>query len=1084
MNVSRRGDENDSALTSQKNSNRTSESHTTPLERIHSLKALPDNTKETSPHDTQFKTDLRRLGSGERASKENAAPTRKGLALLENIQPGISQSRSKRSSGADLKSVVGKENSISHGKGGSRTSMRSGPVEGINSREFGSKEDVNSKHKVCSDPALNLEKDIVQNADSQTQRKENQQNDLKEELFVCLNKPLPKTPEQDEPSWNSRQPQFNDNAFPLNRSITLSQQLAQSQKEQTQPPLKAQKTYSPEDYQNQHRRAVRMDPPTRKIESMPENYETELVTSSRQVIRTVGTPTSNHERFFYRDMGSARIGNAPRSPNANLGRPRVGEALPDNKRVKYSFNRVQEVEEKRSRGSSFYEAGIAQQRESRYKQNLVFRNDVFGEQAQGVFAQTHHSEKRINMFETSQMVGRLNRSDRVNPHERRDSTQAKHFAERHGSKPFTLRQEIPGQSQAEQTNQEMFMNEVGVSLEGLQSLKFESGKSSAEIIQQRKTFDRLIKERMKKLRDLVDERRSYLQEMEELNGMMEQAIEQHKNDIRQKIEDFDLHMRRCNMPPYSNRHLVSRDLGLVDSNTAPRSKSLGGSLAHSPNIHFFSRKLVTPTPAHTPVQNPAVPKFPRDFNTELFPGFKSKLSPDKIKTLGEQSPISRYTGVNLEYLKGSLRKREHAPEQSKPRAVFKIDLNPKLREGDDTRADLKRVKMGIQRERVNYKNRQSGQNPNQPIDLQSLDTGDNDGSKKATSENQGMRRSKRIRNRKSTAEQKYEDIQPEPLYVHRQTPKRTIRIRDKPHRYEDDEDFVLEGPKRKKKSRKRDRRRKPLSFEDNNPNKVMGISCKCKKSKCLKLYCDCFSSDGMCKPTCRCENCCNNEQFSGLREAVRKEMLQKNPKAFHKKFKKVQKQSDFLHSRGCNCKRTQCLKNYCECFSVGVGCSVLCKCQGCRNKKIKLAPGEAGKYFEKPERRRRKANLVYKFFFNHLRDRGDSEILTRVNSILETEGASLGTAENQNENENQNQNLDMNRLWEMIEELGLKGEFEDFKQKELSGRTERSGRTEGRITPTISPEFDEQILLDEDDGDEEEDGLAQTLAYFKRLRKE
>ena len=78
----------------------------------------------------------------------------------------------------------------------------------------------------------------------------------------------------------------------------------------------------------------------------------------------------------------------------------------------------------------------------------------------------------------------------------------------------------------------------------------------------------------------------------------------------------------------------------------------------------------------------------------------------------------------------------------------------------------------------------------------------------------------------------------------------------------------------------------------------------------------------------------------------------------------------------------------------------------------------------------------------------------------------------------------MNRLWEMIEELGLKGEFEDFKQKELSGRTERSGRTEGRITPTISPEFDEQILLDEDDGDEEEDGLAQTLAYFKRLRKE
>ena len=1077
MNVSRRADENDSALTSQKNSNRTSESHTAPLERIQSLKALPDNTKETFPHDTQFKTDPRPLGSGERASKENAAPTRKGLAVLENIQPGLSQSRSKRSSGGDLRSILGKENSISHGKGGSRTSMRSGPIEGISSREFGSKGEMSSKDKVCSDPALNFEKNITQNVDNQDKTKVNQQNELKEELFVCLNKLKLKTPNQDDQSWNPRRPQFNDNAFPLNRSITLNQQLPQSQKEQTQPPLKPQKAYSPEDFQNQSRRVVRMELPTRKIESMPENYETELVTANRPVIRTVGTPNSNHERFFYRDMGSGRMVNAPRSPNVNLGRPRVGDTQPERKRVKYSFNRVQEVEEKRSRGSSFYEAGMARETESGYKQNPVFRNDMFRDQARGVFADTHHSEKKINMFETSQMMGRLNRSDRVSQPERRDMTRVNNFEERHGAKPFIRRQEIPDHSPADQTNQEMFMNEVGVSLEGLQSLKFESGKSSAEIIQQRETFDRIIKERMKKLRDLVEERRSYLQEMEELNGMMEQAIEQHKTDIRKKIEDFDLHMRRCNMPPYSNRHLVSRDLGLVDANTAPRSKSLGGSLSHSPNIHVFSRKLVTPTPAHTPVQNSAVPKFPRDFNAELFPGFKSKLSPEKIKMLGEQSPISRYTGVNLEYLKGSLRKRERAPEQSKPRGVFKIDLNPKLREGNETRGDLKRVKMNIQRERVNYKNRQSDQNPNQPVDLQSLDTGDNEGSKNATSENQGMRRSKRIRNRKSIAEEKYQEIEPEPLYIPRQTHKRTIRVRDRPTRYEDDEDFVLEGPKRKKKSRKRDRRRKPLAFEDNNPNKVMGISCKCKKSKCLKLYCDCFSSDGMCKPSCRCENCCNNEQFAGLREAVRKEMLQKNPKAFHKKFKKVQQQSDFLHSRGCNCKRTQCLKNYCECFSVGVGCSVLCKCQGCKNKKIKLAPGEAGKYFEKPERRRRKANLVYKFFFNHLRDRGDSEILTRVNSILETEGASLGTAENEN------QNLDMNRLWEMIEELELKAEFEDFKQRELNGRTERSSRTEGRMTPTVSPEYDDQILLDEDEGDEE-DGLTQTIAHFKRLRKE
>ncbi|KPP80098.1 lin-54 protein-like [Scleropages formosus] len=99
----------------------------------------------------------------------------------------------------------------------------------------------------------------------------------------------------------------------------------------------------------------------------------------------------------------------------------------------------------------------------------------------------------------------------------------------------------------------------------------------------------------------------------------------------------------------------------------------------------------------------------------------------------------------------------------------------------------------------------------------------------------------------------------------------------------------------------------------------------------LNGYCDCFANGEFCN-NCNCTNCFNNLEHETERLKAIKACLDRNPEAFKPKIGKGKEgESDRRHSKGCNCKRSGCLKNYCECYEAKIMCSSICKCVGCKN---------------------------------------------------------------------------------------------------------------------------------------------------------
>ena len=121
---------------------------------------------------------------------------------------------------------------------------------------------------------------------------------------------------------------------------------------------------------------------------------------------------------------------------------------------------------------------------------------------------------------------------------------------------------------------------------------------------------------------------------------------------------------------------------------------------------------------------------------------------------------------------------------------------------------------------------------------------------------------------------------------------------------------------------------KKMSIDlDDDQTIKKGMICNCKNSGCLKRYCECFSRMKYCDSNCQCKNCFNNINYEKERNEAIRNYLIKSPVS----FKKINMD---LNNVTCNCKKSNCLKNYCECFQLGMKCTYNCRCIDCKNRNL------------------------------------------------------------------------------------------------------------------------------------------------------
>jgi len=140
---------------------------------------------------------------------------------------------------------------------------------------------------------------------------------------------------------------------------------------------------------------------------------------------------------------------------------------------------------------------------------------------------------------------------------------------------------------------------------------------------------------------------------------------------------------------------------------------------------------------------------------------------------------------------------------------------------------------------------------------------------------------------------------------------------------------------------------KPRKLAPSNAPDVP-VSCSCRKSSCLKLYCYCNSQGAFCNDECECRRCLNKPE--GQLESIMLEELTSEdgkmsatPCTSSNTYRKTvplaeenavlvgRKHGAVLKNLGCSCRRSKCIKLYCVCWSNKIKCSSLCTCFQCSN---------------------------------------------------------------------------------------------------------------------------------------------------------